>query len=544
MTHGDVEDRGALREIAARSITRRDLLKGVGVVGAGLALGPVVSACGGGDGGDTSGGDTGGNGGGDGPKKGGSLKVGTVGGSAKDTTDPQNATTATDTAIQFAMFDTLLGWTPDYELENHLAEEVTPNADATVWTIRLKPDLTWHDGKPVTADDLVFSFQRICDPNAPLPSASSLGGLTPDGVVKKDDRTVELQLPAPNSVLTDGLALRTTMMVPAGFDLNNPIGCGPFKLTDFKPGEQITFAPFDGYWGDGPWVDDLTLIEYADPTARVNAFISGTIDMMTELPRAQKQIVENTDGLSPLEAKTGGWIPFCMRIDQKPFDDVRVRQAFRLMVDRQQMLEQAYAGLGWVANDIYSPYDPGYPKDLPQREQDLEQAKSLLKQAGYSDLSVELVTSDSISSGAVAAALVFAEQAKGAGVNVKVNKVDGGVMYGEDYLKWTFSMDWWLMRNYLVQASAGSTTTAPYNETHWKDEEWQKLVDEAFRTVDVDKRNELVGAAAKIEHERGGYIIWSFNNQLDAYAQKIGGVVPDVSGLPLGGYRYGNYYFM
>ena len=143
-----------------------------------------------------------------------------------------------------------------------------------------------------------------------------------------------------------------------------------------------------------------------------------------------------------------------MRVDQAPFDDVRVRQAFRLIVDREQMVQQVLSGHGSVANDLYARYDPVYASDLPQRQQDLEQAKSLLKQAGREGLSVELVTAP-VFQGIVEAAQVFAEQAKGAGVNVKVRKVDSGTFYGDNYLRWPFAQDFWASRVYLSQVAQG-----------------------------------------------------------------------------------------
>jgi peptide/nickel transport system substrate-binding protein len=522
-----------------RPLSRRDLLKGTAIAGASFALAPAIAACGGGGGGGgTASPTTGG-----GPKKGGDLKVGIVGGSAKDTLNGLAATTEPDICIQTQLYDSLMGWDQDYQLVYHLAEEVSGNEDASVWTIRLKPDLTWHDGKPVTADDVVYTFQLITDPNNPLAGAASLGGLVPKNIVKVDDKTVEFRLDKPNAILPEGLAYRTNILVPVDFDPAKPVGCGPFKLDVFKPGEQISFLPFDGYWGEGPYVSSLTVIEFAEEAARVNAFLSDAVDAMSQLPRAQVNVVSGSAGHKVLRAQTGAWQPFTMRIDVKPLSDVRVRQAMRLIVDRQQMLEQAYTGYGWVGNDMYAPFDPGYPKDLPQREQDLEQAKSLLKQAGYSDLSIELVTSDAVGGSAVAAAQVFAEQAKGAGVAVNVKKVDAGVFYGEDYLTWTFAQDFWYTRNYLAQAAAGSLPTAPYNECHWKNAKWQALVEEAYQTVDETKRNELIAEAEKIEYDEGGYIIWAFNDQIDAYNEKLGGVKPDKQGTPLSGFRFHMWYF-
>jgi peptide/nickel transport system substrate-binding protein len=230
-----------------------------------------------------------------------------------------------------------------------------------------------------------------------------------------------------------------------------------------------------------------------------------------------------------------------MRVDQAPFDDVRVRQAFRLIVDRQEMVQQVLGGHGSVGNDMYGRFDPCYPEDIPQREQDIDKAKQLLKEAGKENLTVELVTSP-VAAGTVEAAQVFAEQAKAAGVTVKVNKVDTGVFYGDDYLQWTFAQDFWFTRDYLPQAAAGSLPDAPYNETHWSDPEWIALVEEANRTIDDDERCELIKKAQEIEFERGGYIIWGFPNGLDAHSSKVQGFVPDRGGIPLTSYGFRNVY--
>jgi peptide/nickel transport system substrate-binding protein len=233
-----------------------------------------------------------------------------------------------------------------------------------------------------------------------------------------------------------------------------------------------------------------------------------------------------------------------MRIDVKPFDDVRVRQAFRLIVDRQQMIDQAYSGLGTPANDMYARYDPGTP-DLEQRLPDIEQAKSLLKQAGYdNNLTVELTTSEGALGGdEVAAAQVFAEQAKAAGVTVNIKKTDASVFYGKDYLSWPFAQDFWATRNYLNQAGQGTMPDAPYNETHWKNAEWLSLVQKAFTTVDDTDRNNLVTQAQQIEFDTGGYIVWSWPNQVDAHSKKTTGYKLDKLGGPIGRMYFKDVYF-
>ena len=528
-------DLGELGEIAnSKRVTRRRVLQGAAAAGALAALGPIASACG-------SSTDTGASASPSATaaaKKGGSLRVGIVGGSAKDTADPHSASYEPDIAIQYQVYDGLTAFDTSAQVVNHLAEEITPNADGSVWTCRLKSGLTWQDGKPVNADDVVYTYERIVDKKNPKTAAASLAGLSPGGTVKIDDLTVEFRMDPPNVLLPEGLAFRGSQLVPVDFDPMNPIGCGPFKLTGFKPGEQFTFAPFADYWDGSPWVDDLTIIEFADDTARVNALMSGEVEAISNLPTSQSKVIEGTTGLLLLNAETGAWRPFTMRIDVKPYSDVRVRQAFRLIVDRQQMIDQAYSGYGAVGNDMYAPFDPGTP-DLPQRVQDLEQAKSLLKEAGYEGLTVELVTSaGALGADEVAAAQVFAEQAKGAGVTVNVKKVDSGVFYGDEYLSWPFAQDFWYTRNYLSQAGQATMPGAPYNETHWKNDKWLAIVKEAFGTIDEAARNELIGQAQEIEFNEGGYIIWAFRNQVDAGSAKVSGLMTSKLGVPLGNFGF------
>jgi peptide/nickel transport system substrate-binding protein len=137
------------------------------------------------------------------------------------------------------------------------------------------------------------------------------------------------------------------------------------------------------------------------------------------------------------------------------------------------------------------------------------------------------VCSTATGAGDVQAAQVFAQQAKGAGVKVNVKQVDPSVFYGDNYLKWTFAMDFWGYRNYLPQAAIGSYPGGVWNETHWNDAEWIKLFDEAMKTVDDTKRSELITQASTIEYDKGGYIVYQFNKLLDAYSDKLTGAIPD-----------------
>ena len=547
------EDSGSQPSYFVRRVTRREVLKGAAVVIAGAAIGPVVAGCGGsnttttagtaaGAGATAAGTGTTAAGGGSAAKPGGHLRVAAGAGSAKeDLNIHAPALTMPSLGMRFNLYDSLLEYSAAGVLGMALAEELSPNADGTQYTVKLKKGLTFHDGTPVNADAVVYSFERILDPKNPGLAAKQLRGLEPGGTKKVDDLTVRFELSAPNAIFPEALSAYSAGIVPVGYNPTGGqgvIGTGPFKLAspgDFQPGVQAVFVKNPEYWrpDGGPYVDKLSFIEFADNTAQMNALLGGAVDYSQMILGSQRKVAES-GGFKLLETKTGSWIPFTMNASVKPFDDVRVRQAFRLIVDRPQMIAQAADGLQWLGNDMYAPFDPGYAKSLPQRAQDIEQAKSLLKQAGYdNNLSIKLTTSTSVSNGAPAAATVFAQQAKAAGVTVQVEEVSGDVFWGDEYMKYPFAMDNWGTRGYLAQAGFGTVPGAVYNETHWSDTnpKYVSLVEEAFKTVDDAKRNELITQASTIEYDEGGYIVYAFDMQVDAHSPKVTGAVPDFSGL-------------
>ena len=528
-------------------VTRRQVLRGALSGAVVLGAGGVLGACGGDD-------DGGGGGGGGGTpaesggklKTGGALRVGATGGGAKDSIDAHRPTVDTDIMRCWNLYESLAVRTPDFsKLEMLVAESIEPEKDPKTWTVRLKQGVTFHNGKPVTADDVIFSLRRILDPKDPKVGAASIGYVDEKKLKKMDERTVRITREFANAGFPDDIGQYFNAIVPTDYDPKNPVGTGPFQYKSFTPGQQSEFTKYADYWEEGkPYVDSLTIIDFPEDTARVNALLGGQVDVIDNLPAAQLQSVKSNPNLRVLSSETGAWQPFTMRVDQAPFDDVRVRQAFRLIVDREQMVQQVLSGQGSVANDLYARYDPVYASDLPQRKQDLEQAKSLLKQAGREGLTVELVTAP-VFQGIVEAAQVFAQQAKGAGVDVKVRKVDSGTFYDPDkYLSWTFAQDFWASRVYLSQVAQGDLPESPFNETHWKDPKFIDLIQQARAEVDDGKRADILHETQTMQYEQGGYIIQYFSNIIDAYSAKVGGFVEAKCGFPFGNYWLKNIGFL
>lgn len=485
------------------------------------------------------------------PKRGGTFRVGVSGGSAKDIIDGQDIITQPDQARLVAGWETLVTFDSNFKLSfDGLAEEVSPMPGRPdIWTIRVRPGIEFHNGKTLGADDVIFSLQRMVDPKLGLFGGAALSSVDPKGIKKLDKRSVRLTLKRKDVTILDALAQYVAGIVPVGYSRHaigkaNPnVGTGAYKLQSFSPGQQSVHIRNPNYWRSGqPYFDKVVIIDFPDDTARVNALLGGQIDAAASIPPAQVTVIGSHSGTKVLESPTAQWTPICMRVDTAPFNDVRVRQAMRLIADRPQMVAQALAGHGHIGNDVYAPFDEAFDHALPQRHQDIAQAKSLLKAAGQSNLTVDLQSTNG-ALGMNEGAQVFAQQAKAAGVNINVKILDSGAFYGTQYLKWTFSTDFWGTRNYLSQVAAGSLPTSPYNETHWPDtadKKFLSLYTEALQTVDRNKRFAIEHEMQMLEYNKGGYVIWGFSDFLDGYSTKLKGLTAGDKGvLPLNGFGHG-----
>jgi peptide/nickel transport system substrate-binding protein len=497
-------------------------------LGAGLAVSAVagLSACGGGTVGAADAGD---------PVKGGTLRVGVTGGNSADTVDAHIPVNSGDIARTVNLYNCLLTRTDDYKIQPELAESFEPNSDSTVWTATLREGVKFSDGRDITPDDVVFTFERINDPDDPKTASSSFTML--DKVIATGDRTVEFRLSEPNGLLNDSVSEYTCGIVPTDYDPKKPVSSGPFKLKSHTPGQSTVMERNEHYWRNSTYLDEVDVLNFNDSDALINALLSSQVDAIAQIPLALVEVIDADERMAILNSKTGMWLPFTMRVDKKPFDDVRVRQAFRLVVDREQMIEQVLSGYGTIGNDMFGPLSENYP-DFPQRKQDIPKAKKLLAEAGYPDgLEVELVTAP-IQSGTVEAAQVFAQQAADAGITVKIRKVDATTFFGDEYLKWDFAQDFWYTRDFLPQCVSCVMDISPFNETHWNDKKFSSIVQDAREIPESSKRKNLEHEAQKMLYDEGGYIIWGFANQVDAYQKYVGGLKENATGRPLGGWRF------
>ena len=475
-------------------------------------------------------------------KRGGSLKVGLTGGSGSDTLDPHNGLTYLDTARAQSLYQPLLQLNNRAQTEFVLAEEISPHGSTSQWAIRLRPGITFHDGKPLTADDVIFTLSRI--KNRKLTGSTPLGPVDVKGLKKLDKHTVLVPMTTPYGSFLDQLAYWYYLyVVPVGFSPSKPNGTGPFKYQSFTPGQRSVFVRNPNYWKPGlPYVDTLTIIDFSDSASLQNALVTGVIHGAGALEGAQIAVLKSTGGVRTVTSHTGAITPFTMRVDQAPFNDVNVRQAMRLLVNRPQLIASALDGFATVGADVSSPYDPNYDTSL-HRSQDIQQAKFLLKKAGHENLSVQLVTSP-VATGTVAMSTVLKQQAQAAGVTINLKQVDPTTFFGPNYLHWTFSQDFYNYSPYLAQVAQSLLPTSPFNETHWSLPHYIDLNKQANATANPSTRRQIEHEMQMIDFNEGGYIIPAFIAALDAYSTKITGYSAARVGQPLSDFDFEHYSFV
>jgi peptide/nickel transport system substrate-binding protein len=522
---------------ARAALGRRQFLRGVAATGAVVGAGGFLTAC---SGSSTSSHATSTAGK---PKRGGDLKVGLTGGGPTDTVDPHKGITYLDSSRLQSLYSPLVQLDANAELEYMLAESITPNSDFTQWTIKLKQGVTFHNGKPLTAQDVIFTLNRILSNQ--LSGSIPLGPIDIKNTKAVDAHTVQVAMSKPYSSFVTQLAASWVYLyiAPVGFNPAKPVGTGPFMFKSFSSGQRSVFTRNPHYWRSGlPYADTLTIIDFATTISLADALQTGVIHAAGTLDGPQIATLDNASGVKAIASKGGGIVPFTMRVDVPPFHDVRVRQALRLLVDRAQLIDSALDGHGSLASDVFSPFDKDFDTALV-RHTDVDQAKSLLKKAGQEDLKVTLTTSQ-IATGTVAMATVLAEQAKAAGVTINVSNVPSGTFFGKQYLQWPFAQDYYNYFPYMAQVAESMLLNSPFNETHTNDPGYTKLYDQANATASGSAlEKELLHEMQTFDFSKGGYIIPAYVDALDAYSTKIAGFQSARIGQPLSNFDMEHWYF-
>lgn len=465
------------------------------------------------------------------------LRVGVLGTGTMETLDPTHMDAEASIARDLQIFEPLVRMgAGDKIVENMLAESLTPNGDGSVWTLKLRGGVTWHDGTPLTVDDVIYTMNYNVEK---VTWASNVWSSVDRPKLKKiDDLTLEIPLKVPNFLYPETLVDVNELIIKSGTkSFEHPVGTGPFKFKSFTPGQQSTFVRNDDYWGGAAKLASVEINSINDETTRVNALLSGQVDAVSGVPFSGIAQLEGA-GLTVSNEPSGSWVGIRMNTHLKPFDDPRVREAMGLLIDRQQVVSNAYGGNATIGNDLFGWFDPKFAR-LPQRAYDPDRARQLLKEAGYENLTLTLPTSN-IGPGTNEMVTLFAASAAKAGVTINIKQMPAAEFYGTPQNDRQWSPTIWGARSISAQINghmSWQAIDAGTSETSWGDSDFLSAYEAAISTSDpAAQRTHLIEAQTKMYNE-DPYIIPAFYNIVTASSKSVTGLQNNMR-FPFGDYDF------
>jgi len=449
------------------------------------------------------------------PQRGGTFRLGAHDGNTSDTHDP--GTYLSFSMIQLAhtyrSYMTMI--MPDNSLGPDIADSWDATPDAKNWTFKLNQNATFHSGKKCTADDIIASMNHHRGDKSTSAAKALLKDV--DDIVKDDDYTVTFKLATGNADLPWLMTDYHLAICPANddgtIDWQSGDGTGPYKLDSHEFGVRYELTRHDGWHREGAYFDAAVITVLNDPNARQTALVTGDVDAVTQLELKTLALLQRAPNVEIDNVPSAAAITMPMFCDQAPFDDVNVRNALKLAMNREEIIEKIAFGTAIPGNDFHVAPNMPYWPDLPQRTYDPDQAKSLLQKAGAENLSIDISVADSVYSGAVDMCVLYAQQAKQAGINLNVVREPNDGYYSDVWLKKPFCVVQWGARPTPdVMFSLAYKDDADWNESHWQNERFNVLLRQAKAELDEAKRAEMYREMCQLARDDGGTIIPMFTN--------------------------------
>ncbi len=458
------------------------------------------------------------------PQKGGMLRVGLADGSTTDTLDPQTYTGAFMLCLGFATHSTLTELSPEGELVGDAAEGWEASKDAATWTFKLRKGVTFSDGKPMTAEDVIGSLAYHGGEDSKSGAKEILDRIAE---MKQDgDDAIVFKLAGGNADFAYLMADYHLLIMPLKDgkpDWQGYVGTGGYVLESFEPGVRAALKRNPNYWKENrAHLDEVEIIGIADAAARQNALITGEVDLINRCDLKTVQLLARAPGLRIEEATGLLHYTAPMITTSSPYDDNELRLAIKHGIDREELLTKVLSGYGALAND--NPIAPSIPfwADLEQRTYDPDKARHHLKRSGYDNVALDLSAADAAYGGAVDAAVLMQEQLARAGVKVNVVREPNDGYWSNVWMKKPWCAAYWGGRPTCDwMFSQAYATGANWNDTAWSNERFDELLLEGRTELDPALRGEIYHEMQEIVRDDGGAVIWAFANYVDGMADKV-----------------------
>lgn len=461
------------------------------------------------------------------PRKGGVLRLGAAGGSTSDSLDPRTYNDTVMVVCGFAVWNMLVENGQNNTPVPELAESWEASPGAKDWVLNLRKGVEFSNGKEFDADDAIYSL-NLHRGDSKSGAAGSMKIVK--GITKLDKHQIRISLQSGDADLPYVLMDYHLVMVPDGHtDWTNLVGTGAMTVERFDPGVSVNLKRQGNYWkSDRGWLDGMNITVINDGSARLDALASGQVDAINRVSPRAIAMIDKNPSLEIVQAP-GGWhaiLPmFC---DTAPFDNPDIRLALKYAIDREQILKGLFNGYGSIGNDHpVSRTDPFFHTELAQRPHDPDKAAFHFKKAGLPDAKIVLSASDAAFDGAVNEAELLQASAARAGITINVKKEPADGFWSDVWLKAPFITSYFGGRPAATQTlGVEYKSDAPWNETHWRNERYDKLLADAREETDHDKRKGYIWAMQEMLHDDGGALVTVFRDWIDAHSSKVGGHTP------------------
>ncbi|WP_459852146.1 ABC transporter substrate-binding protein [Dongia sp. agr-C8] len=450
----------------------------------------------------------------------------------KQSMDPADMHSGDDAYHTFAVYNRLVDVDDNFKVIPELATEWSVSADGLTWTFKLRDGVKFHSGKDFSSADVVYTFKRLLDEKLGSGARAVLEFLDPDGIKAPDAKTVTFTTKKPVVELPVLISNKFTNIVPDGAKHEDLVlhgdGTGPFMQEEFTPNAPVRILKKNpNYWDAGkPKADCLRITVAQEAVAAVSALKAGQVDLMLNVDPSVIPTLKDDPSVTLLETGASNSMTISFWVDAKPFDDPKVREALKLVVDRQAMVDTVLLGYGEPGADNPVPVgNPNsYVKEAPK--QDIEKAKALLAEAGHKDgLKFDLYTAEGVP-GMVRMAQVYAEQAKAAGIDINVIVTPAESFWDDVWLKQSAVTSAWSMRPPGEGLAVAYVQTAKWKETHWERPDYDALLLKANTTVDDAERQKLFQQTGELLAKEGGLVLPMFVHQVLALRKGCEGYTP------------------